>query len=113
MKNIIIILISLLSVSVNAQNVPDQYKGQEVFPHKYFEYCAANLPNNRGSEVKPFQPVEMVSKEETSTYNSVKNTKPNFYVQGVVKIPVGTYIIYTYKNKSGDYIVMSMEYKYW
>lgn len=113
MKNMIVLLVMFIfGGQVMGQVIPTEYQNQEKYPHKYFEYCQANIGNN-GLLVNPFQPVEMVSNEEVKIYNQVKNSNPNRFVQGVVIIPSGTYIIFTYKQKDGKYKSVSIEKQNW
>jgi hypothetical protein len=98
MKNIIIILIILLSVSVNAQSVPQKYQGQYEIKHSWVEQCLSNLMAN------PYQMFEM-NVDEKKMYNKVVSLKkgvelPNnvkyvHFIQGVVKAHGETWVIYT------------------
>jgi hypothetical protein len=113
MKNMMVLLVMfILGGQVMGQVIPTKYQNQEKYPHKYFEYCQANIGNN-GLMVNPFQIVEMTSPEEVKIYNQVKNSNPNRFVQGVVIIPSGTYIIFTYKHSDGTYKVVSIEKQNW
>lgn len=102
----------ILGGQVMGQVIPVEYQNQEKYPHNYFEFCPANIGNN-GLLVKPFQPVQMTSNEEVKIYNQVKNSNPNRFVQGVVIIPSGTFIIFTYKHSNGTYKVVSIEKQNW
>ncbi len=119
MKNIIIILISILSLSVKGQNIPTEYKGQKPFSHSTIESCPGTyLTNNPypgfNNNIKPYQPIEMVNIKEKEIYNKIKDSKPNLFIQGVVIIPsVGTTVVYTYKNSDGKYQVLVMDYQNW
>jgi hypothetical protein len=98
MKNIIIILITLLSVSVNAQNIPQKYQGQYKIKHSWVEQCLSNLM------VNPYQMFEM-SVDEKKIYNKVvslkkgvellNNVKHVHFIQGVVKAHGETWVVYT------------------
>ncbi len=68
MKNIIIILISILSLSVKGQNIPVKYQGQYVIKHSWVEQCLSNLSAN------PFQMFEMTA-DEKNIYNKLVSQK--------------------------------------
>jgi hypothetical protein len=98
MKNIIIILISILSLSVKGQNIPVKYQGQYVIKHSWVEQCLSNLSAN------PFQMFEMTA-DEKNIYNKLVSQKKGFtatngikyeyFIQGVVKAHGKTWVIYT------------------
>lgn len=119
MKKLLIILISILSLSVKGQTIPVEYQGQEVFLRSTIESCPASyLTNNPHPEfhgnIKPYQPIEMVSKREMEIYNKIKDGKPHVFIQGVVILPsVGDIVVYTTKNSDGNYRVRVKEYKNW
>jgi len=108
MKNMMVLLVMfILGGQVMGQVIPVEYQKQEMFLHRYADACPASI-----TTIKPYQEIEMTAKEMV-IYNQVKNSNPNRFVQGVVIIPSGTYIIFTYKHSDGTYKVVSIEKQNW
>lgn len=99
MKNIIIILISILSLSVKGQNIPVKYQGQYVITRQFINSCGGNF------SAKPFQMFEM-NEDEKKIYNELVSLKKGFttsdgikyvyFIQGVIKQGEQIIVIYTF-----------------
>lgn len=109
MKNMIVLLVMFIfGGQVMGQVIPDEYKNQEVFLHRYVDACPASI-----TTIKPYQKIEMTAKEIV-IYNQVKDDYQQLYVQGVIITPeLGTVIIYTFKDSKGNHKSYFKKMKEW
>lgn len=112
-NNILLLVMFIFGSQLTAQAIPVQYQNQEKYPHYLWDGCGIVNLARENLMVKPFQPLEMVLDDEITMYNKIKNSKPNFFVQGVLITNGYTFVMFTYKSEDGTYHVNIKQYQYW